>query len=99
MISPTEMKGKWHVKWIYYFLPDISEKSILLVLGVTIIVIYLLKNAFKVLNVYVQMIFTANFDYESLNGQEDYENDFDAATLLFDREFGGVRYGISPAHS
>lgn len=64
MISPTEMKGKWYVKWIYYFLPDISEKSILLVLGVTIIVIYLLKNAFMVLNAYVQTTFTAKFQRE-----------------------------------
>lgn len=64
MISPAEMKGKWYVKWIYYFLPDISEKSILLVLGVTIIFIYLLKNAFMVLNAYVQTTFTAKFQRE-----------------------------------
>ena len=39
MISPIEMKEKWYVKWIYYFIPDISEKAILLALGVVIIVI------------------------------------------------------------
>lgn len=64
MISPIEMKEKWYVKWIYYFIPDISEKAILLALGVVIIVIYLLKNAFMILNAYVQMDFTAKFQRE-----------------------------------
>lgn len=64
MISPIEMKEEWYVRWIYYFIPDISEKSILLALGVVIIVIYLLKNAFMVLNAYVQTAFTAKFQRE-----------------------------------
>lgn len=64
MISPIEMEGKWYINWIYCFIPDISEKSILLVLGVAIIVIYLLKNAFMVLNAYVQTTFTAKFQRE-----------------------------------
>lgn len=64
MISPIEMREKWYVKWIYYFIPDISEKSVLLVFGAVIIVIYLLKNIFMVLNAYVQIAFAARFQRE-----------------------------------
>lgn len=61
MLSPTEVKGKWYVGWLYYFNPDFSEKTVLLLLGVAIIIIYVLKNALMVVGAYVRVLFATKF--------------------------------------
>lgn len=45
MLLNAGMEEKWYVRWIYYFVPNASKETVLLVLGIGIIIIYLLKNA------------------------------------------------------
>lgn len=61
MLSPTDIRGKWYISWLYYFNPDFSEKTILLLLGIAIIVIYLFKNAFMIVGAYVRVSFATKF--------------------------------------
>lgn len=61
MLTPIEIGEKWYVKWIYYFAPTASERTVLFVLGIGIIFIYLLKNAFMIVSAYVQTSFAAKF--------------------------------------
>lgn len=59
MLTPAEIKDKWYVRWLYYFVPDASEQAILLGLGIVIIFVYLFKNVFMIICVYAQTSFTA----------------------------------------
>lgn len=61
MLSPAEMKSRWYIRWAYYFVPDISDKEVLLLLGVFIILIYILKNIFLIMSAYVQHSFASKF--------------------------------------
>lgn len=61
MLTPTEIKDKWYVRWIYNLSLDASEQTVLLVLGIAIILIYLLKNAFMIVSAYAQYSFAAKF--------------------------------------
>lgn len=61
MSMQTEIKSKWYIKLIYNFLPNTSEKTILLILGILIIFIYLLKNFFMIISAYVQNAYAAKF--------------------------------------
>lgn len=64
MLSATEMQGKWYVDLIRFFDPNVSEKGILLLLGMAIIFIYLFKNAFMIVSTYMQTAFAARFQRE-----------------------------------
>lgn len=64
MLTPDEIRQKWYIKWIYDLHPDISEKTVLLMLGVIIIFIYLCKNAFMIVGSYVRVAFAAKFQKE-----------------------------------
>lgn len=64
MLSPEEIKEKWYVEWIYFFDAEISESKILLLLGVIIIFIYLFKNVFMIVGMYVRVAFAAKFQKE-----------------------------------
>ena len=61
MLNPTKMQEKWYIKWLYDIYPDISVSSVLLASGIALIVIYLLKNIFMIICVYVQTSFAAAF--------------------------------------
>ena len=61
MLTPAEIRGKWYVSWIYFFNPNVLERQVLLVLGIGIILIYLLKNAFMIVSTYAQTSFAAKF--------------------------------------
>lgn len=64
MLSPAEMRDKWYIAWIYFFDESISDRSVLLLLGVCIILIYLFKNVFMVVGMYVRVAFAAKFQRE-----------------------------------
>lgn len=64
MLSPAEMRDKWYIAWIYFFDESISDRSVLLLLGVCIILIYLFKNVFMVVGRYVRVAFAAKFQRE-----------------------------------
>ena len=61
MLIPAAIREKWYVRWIYNLSPDVSEKTVLLVLGIVIILIYLFKNAFMIVSAYAQNSFAAKF--------------------------------------
>ncbi len=61
MLSPAEIREKWYISWLYYFNSDFSERTIVLLLGIVIIVIYLLKNAFMIVGAYVRVSFATKF--------------------------------------
>ena len=61
MLIPDDIKDKWYIGWIYRLNPDISDKSVLLVIGIAIIFVYLFKNAFMIISAYVQTSFAAKF--------------------------------------
>lgn len=61
MLIPSEIEDKWYARWIYYFNPNTSERTVLLALGIGIILIYVIKNAFMIVSAYAQTFFAAKF--------------------------------------
>lgn len=61
MMIPTEIKEKWYVKWIYFLNPGISTRMALLSLGLIIILIYVVKNAFMIFFAYIRSTFSTKF--------------------------------------
>lgn len=61
MLAPEGVRGKWYIKWIYYWNPDISDQSALVLLGVMIIFIYIFKNVFMIVSAYVRVSFATKF--------------------------------------
>lgn len=64
MLTPDGIEDRWYVKWIYYFDPNASDRTVLLGLGMGIIFIYLLKNVFMIVSAYAQTSFAAKFQRE-----------------------------------
>ncbi len=64
MLSPSELQEKWYIKWIYFFCPDITTREMLLILGFTIIAVYILKNFFLLILAYIQNAFAARIERE-----------------------------------
>lgn len=65
ILSPEELKEKWYVVWIYVYHPDVTDKAILLVIGIVIITIYILKNVFALFITYVENSYASKFQYEN----------------------------------
>ncbi len=65
ILNPEELKNKWYIAWIFVFDPEASSVKILLVVGVSIILIYLFKNIFMILISYVQSSFASEFQREA----------------------------------
>ena len=61
VISVEESKEKWYLKWMYVISPDIAWQKTILILGLLIIIIFLLKNAFAMLCSYIQYKFSSDF--------------------------------------
>lgn len=64
MLIPSEIEDKWYVSWIYYFNPNTSGRTVLMVLGIGIMLIYLFKNVFMIVSAYAQTSFAAKFQRE-----------------------------------
>ncbi len=64
MLDPEGIQQEWYISWLYDIRPTITTKSVLLIFGVGIILIYLLKNAFMILSAYVQNAYSAKFQFE-----------------------------------
>lgn len=61
VVSPDSLRNKWYMKWLYRSMPDISDRSVIIILGVCIMLVFLLKNAGVLLSTYVQIRFSAKF--------------------------------------
>lgn len=64
MLEPEGLKKEWYIKWICQLWPTIDDTSILLIIGMIIIMIYIVKNLFMMLSVYIQYAFAARFQRE-----------------------------------
>ena len=54
ILNPEGMGEKWYIKWVYFFDPTATNVKVLLIIGVTIISVYILKNVFMIFIAYVQ---------------------------------------------
>lgn len=61
MLTPEEMQSRWYISWIYNICPAISDRGVILGLGIVIIFVYLTKNAFMIVGAYMQNAFAAKF--------------------------------------
>lgn len=59
------IQTKWYVQWIKRADPNISERYILIVMGIAIMLIYVLKNILLLLSAYVQNRYAANMQKEN----------------------------------
>lgn len=64
ILDSDAIQSKWYIKWITNLFPDISRKSLLILLSIIIIVIYISKNLFMLLSAYVQNMYAAEFKKE-----------------------------------
>lgn len=64
MLTPDKIMKKWYIRWLYDLNPDISEKTVLVFLGIFIIFIYLFKNALMIVGAYIRALFAAKFQRE-----------------------------------
>ncbi len=64
MLLPDAIKEKWYVAWLYNLNPNISEKTVLLALGIVIMLIYIIKNVFMIISAYVRTRFASKFQRE-----------------------------------
>lgn len=65
MLDADALQEKWYIKWIKGIYPDISLKSLLILIGIVIIIIYIVKNLFLLLSTYVQNAYAARLRKES----------------------------------
>ena len=61
MLMPADIKNKWYIGWLYHLNPNASDQNVLLAIGIVIIFVYLIKNAFMILSTYAQTSFAAKF--------------------------------------
>lgn len=64
MTMPAALKKKWYIAWIYTLFPIISERQVLIVIGIVIIALYLFKNGFVIICGYVQSFYAAKVQRE-----------------------------------
>ena len=65
VLDADAIQTKWYVQCIKSVSPDASAKSILIVMGITIMFIYILKNLLLLLSTYVQNKYAANMQKEN----------------------------------
>ncbi len=65
VLNADAIQTKWYVQCIKSVSPDVSAKSILIVMGITIMLIYILKNLLLLLSTYVQNKYAANMQKEN----------------------------------
>ncbi len=61
VVAPGSIRGKWYLAWLVRTYPDISNRTVIIILGVCIMFVFLLKNAGVLLSTYVQIRFSAKF--------------------------------------
>lgn len=64
MLNTESLSEKWFVKLIYNFSPNMEVTGVLLLLGGTIIIVYIIKNFFLIFSAYVQYTYAAKFQCE-----------------------------------
>lgn len=65
VLDADAIQIKWYVQCIRIVDPDISEKSVLIVMGIVIMLIYIIKNLLLLLSIYVQNKYAANMQKEN----------------------------------
>ena len=64
MLEPEKLSEKWYVQQLEKISPDVSFIEVLIVMCVAIIVIYILKNCFMLLGIYIQNAYAAKLQKE-----------------------------------
>lgn len=64
-LDADAIQKKWYVKCIRSVEPDISKKSVLIIIGIAIMLIYIIKNLLLLLSAYVQNRYAANMQREN----------------------------------
>lgn len=61
MMSPEQIREEWYVRWVYSIWSDITNLQITLMLGIMLVIVYLIKNAFALVCIYIQCRFATAF--------------------------------------
>ncbi len=65
MTSSENLKSKWYYAWIYAIKGDISQRELIIVMGIVFAITYLFKNLFLIYAAYVQNAYAAAFKRET----------------------------------
>lgn len=65
ILDEDAIQGKWYINWISNLFPNIMMKSLLIIMGVAIMLIYISKNLFLMLSAYVQNVYAAKMQKEN----------------------------------
>lgn len=61
MITPETMREKWYISWVFLVNPRLSNKSLIVIIGIFIISIFLIKNGLELFFSYIQFRFAGIF--------------------------------------
>ena len=64
IIRPSSMKDIWYFAWIYTLIPTASEKLLLVLSGLSIVIVFIAKNALAILSSYIQSRFATSLQKE-----------------------------------
>lgn len=64
-LKADEMQTRWYVRCIKSVNTDISGRSVLIIMGIAIMLIYIIKNLFLLLSAYVQNRYATNMQKEN----------------------------------
>lgn len=61
MMNPEQIREEWYGRWAYSIWPDMTGLQITLMLGIMLVIVYLIKNAFALVCIYIQCRFATAF--------------------------------------
>ena len=64
LMYQDSLKDKEYMEILYYIKPDISNMSVIMIMGIMIILIYIIKNALMIASAYLQNHFAARVERE-----------------------------------
>lgn len=65
VLDANALQDKWYIQMVYRIFPDLSLKSLLVLMGIAIMMIYIIKNLLMILSAYVQNAYAAKFQKEN----------------------------------
>ncbi len=64
IVTPDEVRNIWYIGWIYYWFPDAEYNTLILILCLSIVAVFLIKNATSIFLGYLQFSYGAGFKVE-----------------------------------
>lgn len=61
VMNPEQIRVEWYGRWAYGIWPDMTGLQITLMLGIMLVIVYLIKNAFALVCIYIQCRFATAF--------------------------------------